>query len=377
MLKVALVSPYDWAYPGGVTNHIDRLSRELARLDHQVCILTPSSRPVDYAGPARLLTIGKPVPIPIAGSIARISVSLHRAPQVKDVVQREEFDVIHLHEPLVSALPWTVLQYSRAINVGTFHAYLRVSRGYRSLGPILLRRWFRRLHGKIAVSRPAAELISKYFPGYYNIIPNGIDLAHFQAEGPPIERFRDGKVNILFVGRLEKRKGLQYLLGAYGRIKWDHPDTRLIIVGPGKLDPASERTIAERGLRDVELVGGVPYDKLPGYYRSADIFCSPATGSESFGIVLLEAMAAGRPIVASHIPGYASVVQDGMEGLLVPPKDEATLAAALTRLIEQPELRRELGRQGCVRAQGYAWPRVAAQVNAYYHRLLEEFRPGT
>ena len=244
-MKIALVSPYDWAYPGGVKNHVTYLSREFTRMGHQTTIIAPSSKRGDELGTPNLMRIGKPIPFPIAGSIARVTLSFHRGTQIRDFLADEEFDVVHIHEPLIPVLPLWALRYSRTLNVGTFHAYLKRSRGYRAWRPII-KRWFRNLHGKIAVSKPAAELISKYYPGYYNIIPNGIDSDHFGADVPPIERFMDGKLNILFVGRMEKRKGLRYLLSAYSRLKWEYPQIRLIIVGPGQLDPASERVLGER-----------------------------------------------------------------------------------------------------------------------------------
>ena len=355
--------------------HIQQLSREFCRMGHQVKIIAPSSKPLHEMESDNLIIIGKPIPVPIAGSIARITLSFHRAPQVQEVLEQECFDIVHLHEPLFPALPLTVLRYSKAVNVGTFHAYFRRARGYRPLRP-LLKHWFRLLHGKIAVSAPAATSIGRYFPGYYNIIPNGIDPDHFNARAEPMQRYMDGKLNILFVGRMESRKGLPYLLSAYARIKWEYPDIRLIVVGPGKLDAASERILGERALKDVELVGGVNYSDLPRYYRTADIYCSPATGRESFGIVLLEAMAAGAPVVASDIPGYASVVEHGKNGLLTKPKDDQDLAAALVQLINHPEQRKAMAERARLYIEAFSWPRVSARVLNYYERLLSERNPG-
>jgi phosphatidylinositol alpha-mannosyltransferase len=183
----------------------------------------------------------------------------------------------------------------------------------------------------------------------------------------------DGKVNILFVGRLEKRKGLQYLLKAYRRIKRDIPSSRLIIVGPGtRFRRKYQNQVDKDRLDDVVFVGNVPYEELPRYYKTADVFCAPATGQESFGIVLLEAMALGKPIVATAIEGYASVLTHQREGLLVPPKNDRDLARALSELLTDEAMRREMGDRGLVTAQSYDWQKVARRVFNYYTRILRE-----
>lgn len=373
-MKIALVSPYDFSYPGGVNTHVSRLADRFIRQGHAVKVVAPCSRREVAAQHPNLIPVGRAVPVPSGQSIARIAVSLRAAPTVKRILAEEQFDVVHLHEPLVPILPITFLRLSTAANIGTFHAYHGTNRIYRYMRRVL-RQWFRRLDGKIAVSRPAMEFISKYFPGDYDIIPNGIDAAHFSAPASPIEKYKDGKVNILFVGRMEKRKGLRYLLSAYARLKWETPQVRLIVVGPGRLDPESERLLGERPVADIEFVGGIPYGELPRYYQTADIFCAPATGMESFGIVLLEAMASGTAIVASNIPGYASVLPEGSAGALVPPKDEAALAAALEMLVRDEDLRKAMGAQGREMAQDYDWDKVSQRVLALYERVLTRKRP--
>lgn len=373
-MKIALVSPYDFAFPGGVTNHISCLEHCLTLMGHEVKVIAPASKVVPDFGD-RFIPIGKPRPVPASGSICRVTISPWLSSRVKAVLNAEKFDIIHLHEPLMPMLCTTVLRLSQTANVGTFHA-VDASPGYdfgRPLSTFLLKRWFRKLNGKIAVSKSAMEFASKYFPGYYNIIPNGIDLERFSPNVSPIDEFCDGKVNILFVGRLEKRKGLNYLLEAYRQAKREIPNSRLIVVGPGtRLRRKYERQVVQKDIKDVVFVGYADKDELPRYYKTADIFCAPATSCESFGIVLLEAMAVGKPIVASNIKGYASVVSHGVEGLLVPPKNEKMLAQALISVMADDPLRQQMGAKGRAKALDYSWQQIAQRVYNYYVRVLSQ-----
>jgi len=373
-VKIALVSPYDFAHPGGVILHIAYLERYFTRMGHEVKVIAPASRAIPDFGD-RFIPIGRPRPIPSSGSIARVTVSLWLAPKIRAVLEQEKFDIIHFHEPLMPMLCTSVLRLSRTANVGTFHAS-HGKPGYnfaRPIGKWILRRWFRNLDGKIAVSKPAVEYARENFPGYYNIIPNGVDVEHFSPDVSPIEEFDDDKLNILFVSRLEKRKGLNYLLQAFKQVKKEVPNSRLIVVGPGtRLRRRYEKYVARTGLKDVVFVGLVSYDDLPRYYKTADVFCAPAIGSESFGIILLEAMALGKPIVASSIEGYASVISHGVDGLLVPPADRDQLAQALIALLNDKALRQEMGAKGRIKALEHSWEHISRRVFAYYVRVLSE-----
>ena len=375
-MKIAMVSPYDFTWPGGVTAHVAQLARALGRSGHEVKVLAPHSPSRDFQDSDLLVPFGRSVPLPSGGSTARVTLSWWLYPKIRALLKKEQFDIIHLHEPMVPILPLCVLEFSKSVNVGTFHASYSRQHLYRAFQPII-KRWQKRLHGSIAVSPAARRYVNNTFPGEYEIIPNGIDYKHFSADVAPLPQYQDGKLNILFVGRLEKRKGLRYLLEAYSKLKWEMPNTRLIVVGPGNPDKESYRILSSHGLRDVEFAGRVSYDELPRYYATADIFCSPATGGESFGIVLLEAMSAGKPVVASDIEGFRGIMTDGEQGLLVPKKDTGALANALGRLARDPELRSKLGGQGSRSAEDYRWEVVAGRVEEYYNRCIQAANGST
>ncbi len=374
-MKVALVTPYDWHTPGGVNNHVEHLANELRDRGHTVKILAPAAGEV--ADP-NVIPMGRPLPVAAAGSVVRISLNPATGRRVKAVLQREQFDVVHLHEPLMPVLPIQVLRHSRqanpnVVNVGTFHARKDGGNRLYAYGRRLLKRWFREIDGKIAVSPPAEQYVEQYFHGYYNIIPNGIDVDHWANPNlAPVPEL-DGTINILYVGRAEKRKGLSYLIRAFGLVNARNPETRLIVVGPdSRARRRYEASVERSGQRGIVFVGQRTYDDLPRYHHSSQIFCSPALGNESQGYVLLEAMAAGMPVVASNIDGYASVITHGVDGVLVRPKDTTALADALTALVRDPERRAALAAAGRAQVDRYSWPHVAASVQSYYERLINQ-----
>src|SRR5438874_4230389 len=365
-MRVGLVSPYDFASPGGVNDHVRNLAVRLQELGHESRIFAPSSRSDVGFDKARFYRIGTPIAIPVNASVARITLSFHLANQVAAIVERERFDVLHFHEPLMPALPMTMLRMSPTVNVGTFHAFARSNVGYY-YGRRLLQPYLDRLHRGIAVSEPARAFFNRYFPEFpLRVIPNGVDTSVYRPGLSPIRHLRADNVNILFVGRLEKRKGLGYLLRGYEFMRQRVANARLIIVGDGPLRGQAESFIARHRLPDVVMAGYVPDTVLPRYYDSADIFCAPATGGESFGIVLLEAMACGLPVVATEVPGYMSVLEPGHDSLTVRPKAWAELGAALVILARDAELRARMGAAGYEKAQRYSWGAVASQVVEVY-----------
>ncbi len=362
-MKIGLVTPYIYPLPGGVNQHVRYLYENLRLRGHDVRILS-SSHGLQRASEGDVIRIGRGFSMPANGSVGTITVSPRFLSQVRDVLDREQFDLLLFHEPFVPFLSLVVLGLSNSVNVATFHAFGGFSPAYE-IGSRLMRPSVNRIHGRIAVSAVARHFIDRFFPGDYKVIPNGVDVGRF-ARAVPIARWQDGTKNILFVGRFEPRKGLLDLLKAYRILRKTGCECRLLVVGGGPQAMEARRYLATRKLGGVEFLGRVSDDERDALFKTADVYASPATGRESFGIVLLEAMAAGTAIVASDIHGYKGVVRRGREGLLVPPGDSKELAGALAKLLSDDELRDRMGRSGLERAEEYSWERVTAKVDDYY-----------
>ena len=370
-MRIGVISPYEYPYPGGVQRHIFSLGREFQARGHQVKIIGPSSQEEEELEAGIIKASSVVIPLPFSGSIARVSISPRMYHRVKSILQEERFDVVHLHEPM-QPHPLMVLRHSQALNVGTFHAHSETEHYLYRYGRRVLKRFMNKLDGKIAVSTAARETVARYFPGEYTIIPNGIDLDYFGAEDAELlPGLMDGRPNVLFVGRLERRKGFEYLLDAFPLVKEAIPEVRLVVVGAYDKEDKEPyvRYARQRGIRGVRFVGYVPDEELRRYYASCHVFCAPSTGYESFGLILLEAMAAGKAIVASRIDGYREVLTHQQEGLLVPPGDSRAIAEAVISLLRNPARREEMGRAGQGTARRYSWARVADQVLGYFHEL--------
>ena len=379
-MKIALVSPYDWSVPGGVRSHIEHLAAELRLRGHHVAIIAPSSSHQPTASDAGIYHIGWVAPVRINGSVARVAITPALTGRLKRLMQYEQFDVVHLHEPMVSTLTLAMLRLAHAMQipcVGTFHAAStkRTSTAawaYAMASPFL-QASFRRLDGCIAVSEAAKAHVSRVFAADYAIIPNGIDIDVFAPTVEPVAKYADGARNILFFSRLEPRKGLRYFLKAIPLIR-DHMASatdrplRFIIAGEGQHRARYEHFVQQQHWTDVVFEGFVPEAQKPGYFTAAEVYCAPATGSESQGIILLEAMASGTPVVASDIPGYRTVIPTAEYGFLMPPRDAERLAWAVCHLLRDEGLRQTLRHQARERAETYSWPRVAAAIEAVYLR---------
>jgi len=393
-VKVAIVCPYDWTVPGGVGNHIGSLAAELRRGGYQVDVLAPAERasersnavhgrsaqpaehPVREAG---FVALGGSLAVPYNGSVARIAFGPRVAVRVRHALARGGYDLVHVHEPLSPSVGMLAANAARVPVVGTFHANLDRSSVALSVGKPVLGRTYRRLAARIAVSNSARETWQRHFGGSMVVIPNGVS-PEFFAKHEPLPGYREDGPTLLFVGRLEPRKGLQYLVRAFLRLKPSYPRLRLLVVGrdhKGQQDKMMAM-VPPRLRTDLHFVGSVPQEDLLSYYASAEVFCAPSLGGESFGIVLAEAMAMGLPVVCSNISGYRDLVRDGHEGLLVPPRDPEALALAIGALLDNTARRSALSEVARATATRYAWEAVAAQVAEVYHGVTgTDPGPGT
>jgi len=362
-VKIGLVTPYVYPLPGGVNEHVRHLYENLLARGHDVRIIS-STHGLQKASEGDVIRLGRGFSVPTNGSVGTLTLSPRYLAQARDLIATERFDLLHFHEPLVPFLSPILLRESDCVNVATFHAYAGWSPAYQVIGRAV-RGSVARLHGRIAVSAAARHFIDHYFPGDYKVIPNGVDLWRYES-ARPIARWRDGTPNILFVGRFEARKGLPVLLKAYRTLRRSGRACRLLVVGSGPLEREVRRYVQTRRLQGVELLGRVSDEEKARYFVTADVFVAPATGQESFGIVLLEAMAAGTPIVASDIHGYKGVVRRDVEALLVEPRDPHDLAVALATLLDDPARRRQMAAAGRRRAEQFGWPRITAKVDDYY-----------
>jgi phosphatidylinositol alpha-mannosyltransferase len=362
-VRIALVCPYAWEAAGGVQVHVKNLATRLLERGHEVIVLTPTnSTPLD----PQVRSVGRPVRISYQGTVATIAPLSYR--RVRSALAASRPDVVHVHEPLTpSASMFATLAASGPV-VATVHAYLDRSIAMELAAPILRRIW-RRVTVGVAVSEAAASFLRRVLPGVaLEIVPNGVDVGAF-AEADQRDDLPPGR-RILWVNRLDAQKGFPVALAAFSKVLAEVPDAILVVVGEGK-DREALALLTESARARVEMRGAVPNEQVPSYLASCEVFVSPAVGQESFGIALVEAMAAGLPVVATDIAGYREVVSDGVEGLLVPPRDPEALAAGLVRVLTEPELAARLGGAGRERARIFDWPIVVDRLEELYLRAIE------
>lgn len=358
-MRVSLVCPYAWDRVGGVQSHVRALGDALTKRGHEIQVIAPSSLTLTHqvGGGGNVKLVGRAVGVPVNGSIAPMTFGPLAATGVRAALQDFEPDVMHLHEPLIPSLSLLALMNGKAPAIGTFHASAESSVGYRLAKP-LLGRALKRLEIRTAVSDAARELVGAYYPGDYVLTPNGVDRDRF-ATATPLDLGPGRKV--LFLGRLEQRKGLDVLIRAMSKLH--DLDARLIVAGKGP-EEARCRALADQLGVDATFLGRLGEEELPRAYRSADVYCAPGLGGESFGIVLLEALAAGAPIVCSDLDGYRAVAGEAAE--LVPPGQAEPLASALRRVLDDPGYALTLRDKGEPIAHLFDWNSLVGKVEDLY-----------
>jgi phosphatidylinositol alpha-mannosyltransferase len=359
-VKVALVSPYSWTTPGGVNTHIASLAAQLRARGHEVRILAPADGPVD----AGVIPLGGTIGIPFNGAVARLAFGPRVAGRVRVALRRAQPDVVHVHEPFTPSASLLAAVSARVPIVATFHASVR-SRAYR-IGKIPLRPLWRKIAVKIAVSQAARDTVEAIFGPGARIIPNGVDVISYADIGSPVA----GSKEVLYFGRLEQRKGPQVLIDALPALLESVPDVHVVIAGDGPLRDKLEDAVPPNARKNVLFTGPFDDEDRIALLSASSVVALPALGGESFGITLAEAMAAGRPVVASGIPGYAAVARNGKDALLVPPGEPAALAAGIAALLADPEKAAALGRAARERARTFDWPVVAGQIEDAYREAM-------
>ena len=376
-MKVALISFHTFSQPGGVKSHVLGLYKEFKRRGIKTKIIVPRRNRQENYGQDVIL-LGTSFPINFVGSRSDLDVNFNPL-AIERTLRKEKFDVLHFHNFSVpSALQiLTSPSISNTLNVLTLHSNVRGSKFLEKF-PSLIYLFNKICQWKTGGVIGVAPLILETFKNYKGpkiLIPNGVDLEEFNPKVSPLKKFSNDKINILFVGRIEERKGLIYLLKAYKILEKKFKNLRLIIIGEGDLKKECQDYARENDLKEVHFEGKKVERKLVAYYNSCDIFCSPAIFGESFGIVLLEAMACGKPVVAFANQGYKELLSGkGGERFLAKPRDYRELAQKLEILIKNPKLRKEMGKWGQKEAQKYSWSRIADQVLDFYQFCLKQKR---
>jgi phosphatidylinositol alpha-mannosyltransferase len=367
-MRVGLVCPYQWDVPGGVQYHVRDLAETLRGLGHQVEVLTPAER--EESLPAEHVTFaGRTVPVPYNGSMASMQFGPISAARVRRWLREGHFDVVHVHEPASPSVSLLVCMLAKGPIVATFHAATVRSRWLAVVGP-WAKPWLERINGRIAVSDFARRVQVEHLGGDAVVIPNGVHVPRF-ATGPSLPGVTrgEGPPTIGFLGRYdEPRKGLPVLLEAMRTVLREHPGARLLVAGRGDRQDLDE-LVGPQLAPHVTVLGELAEEEKAAFLRSVDVYCAPNLLGESFGVILIEALAAGAPIVASDLDAFARVLEDGAAGELVRRGDAPALGRALADLLADPERRARLAAAGSRAAAGYDWGSVAERILAVYETV--------
>jgi phosphatidylinositol alpha-mannosyltransferase len=366
-LRIAQVTEYYYPHLGGICEHVHFLAQEARRRGHHVDVIT--SNLAGAADAPNLIRVGRSVPVYSNGSLARVTVGRRLRREVRDVLARGQYDVVHVHAPLAPTLPLLAVDEAQCPVVGTFHTYFDYSVGY-ALGARYFQRRLSRLAAAVAVSPTVVDAHARYFSAEWVHIPNGVDTQLFCPTARRPVSVRADVPSILFLGRFDPRNGLGPLIAAFKRIRGRQRPAQLVVVGDGPLRAHYHRLAA--GDPDITFIGAV-LEERPSYYAGCSVYACPTTKA-SFGITLLESMSCGTPIVCSDIDGFRNVVAHEREALLVPCGDNGALADALVRLLDDDASRARLGAVGRQRALAYDWPRISDSILALYATVIGAHR---
>jgi phosphatidylinositol alpha-mannosyltransferase len=364
-MRIGIVCPYSWDIPGGVSAHVADLAEALIRMGHFVSVLAPAE--FDDFLPDYVVSTGKPRAVKYNGSVARLSFGPIAARKVSKWVEEGEFDVLHVHEPLAPSLSVLACWAAKGPIVATWHSSMDKSRMMLTLSK-LAQTAMEKVSARIAVSEAARTTLIKHVDGDAVVIPNGVDVSAF-CNAKPMFGWPGANLSIVFLGRGdEPRKGLSVLVDAYPEIRRNHPNVRLLIAGPG--EPANIlKSLSREDRASVTLLGMIaPQDKA-SVLASGTIYVAPNTGGESFGIVLLEAMATGTPVIASDLEAFSRVLDYGRAGLTFENENSADLAKVVSGLLADPIQRDELSVQGKSRAAEFDWSVVAKRIVDVYESI--------
>ncbi|WP_018500111.1 glycosyltransferase family 4 protein [Parafrankia discariae] len=363
-MRIGLACPYTWDVPGGVQAHVRDLAETLLDAGHEVSVITPVDD--ESTLPAYAVDAGRAVPVPYNGSVARLLMGPVSAARVRRWLREHDFDVLHAHEPTAPSVSLLACMLADGPLVATFHTANPRSRiltaGHRALRPSL-----EKLRARIAVSEAARRTLVEHLGTGAILIPNGVAVRAF-ADARPLPGYGTAPT-VAFLGRIdEPRKGLDVLMAAFPLLVERVPDVRLLVAGPGDTEAVRAR-IDPALLGRVDLVGLVPEADKAAVFASGSVYCAPNTGQESFGIVLLEAMAAGTPVVASDIDAFRRVLDNGRAGRLFGVGEPAELAANLAELLEDPAERARLAERGRAVVAQYDWRVIAQRIVGVYEMI--------
>ena len=364
-MRVGIVGPYDGGTPGGVQVHVRDLAIALQRLGHTVSVLAPAESDVHL--PDYVVSSGGSIALAYNGSKAKVSFGPRAARRVRRWLREGEFDVLHIHEPMSPSVSILSCWAARGPLVATWHSSMERSRALSAMYPIA-QTALEKVSARIAVSEAARQTLVEHMGGDAVLIPNGVDTSAFGTLRP-LDGWPGTGGSLFFIGRIdEPRKGLQILLAAMPAIIAQHPQVRLLVAGPGDVDDFSNELTPEV-LEHITFMGLVSEEEKVRAFVSADLYVAPNTGGESFGIVLLEAMASGTPVVASDIEAFARVLEDGDAGALFRNEDPGDLAHVINGLLDDDVRRSEMAKTGLARAREFDWQTVAARIVDVYESV--------